>query len=186
MSKNYEMRFSGAGGQGLMLMGDVLAHAAGAEDNEIVLTKSYGPEARGGACRSELIVNKSEISYPAITAPNFVLCMSQQSCMNFTGDLADDAILLTDSGFVKELPELKDSVRVYALPLTQLAVESTGKAVAANVVAVGAASVLCDLLSTDTISNALEECFPEKFHASNKKAFCAGIKAAKALLRKGC
>lgn len=180
--KHFELRFSGSGGQGLMLMGDVLAHAAGSEDNEILLTKSYGPESRGGACRSELIVDHSEITYPAITAPNFVLCMSQLSCTSYTKDLAEGAIVLIDSGFVKEVPQLPESVKVYSLPLTQLAVEATGKAVAANVVAVGAASVLCDIASRESIGEALQACFAARFHESNKAAFAAGIKAAEALL----
>lgn len=180
--KHFEMRFSGSGGQGLMTTGDVFAHAAGYEDNEILLTKSYGPESRGGAARSELIIDHNEITYPAISAPNFVLCMSQLSCMSYTGDLADDAILLIDNGFVKELPVLKDNVRIYELPLTQIAVETTGKAIAANVVAVGAASVLCDVASRETLEEALKDCFSSRFHESNIMAFNAGIKAAETLL----
>lgn len=182
MGKHFEMRFSGAGGQGLMLMGDVFAHAAGFEDHEILLTKSYGPESRGGACRSELIVDSGEITYPAITAPDFVLCMSQKSCMSYTGDIADNGILLTDSSFVEEMPKLKKSVQIYTLPLTDLAVEATGKAVAANVVAIGAVSVLCPIVSRASVEEALSVCFPAKFHASNKLAFEIGIKVAEELL----
>lgn len=182
MRKHFEMRFSGSGGQGLMLMGDVFAHAAGFEDNEILLTKSYGPESRGGACRSELIIDSAEITYPAISSPDFVLCMSQKSCMSYTADLSDNSVLLTDSSFVSEMPKLKKSVTTYTLPLTDLAVEATGKAVAANVVAIGAVSVLFPVVSREAIEEALKVCFPAKFHASNVLAFEAGIKAAKELL----
>jgi Pyruvate/2-oxoacid:ferredoxin oxidoreductase gamma subunit len=63
--EHYEMRFGGSGGQGMMLMGDVMAQAAGiSEGREVVLLKSYGPEARGGACRSELIIDSGSINYP--------------------------------------------------------------------------------------------------------------------------
>ena len=70
---HYEMRFAGSGGQGMMLMGDIMAEAAGGlDDKEIVLTRSYGPEARGGACRSELIIDTRPIDYPTVRHPDFV------------------------------------------------------------------------------------------------------------------
>jgi 2-oxoglutarate ferredoxin oxidoreductase subunit gamma len=88
MSKQYEFRFGGAGGQGLMLMGDIFAEAAGTKaGKEIVLTRSYGPEARGGACRSELIVSNQPINYPAVRNPHFVVAMSQQACDKYHGDI---------------------------------------------------------------------------------------------------
>ena len=105
---HYEMRFGGSGGQGMMLMGDVMAQAAGIQEGkEVVLLKSYGPEARGGACRSELITDTDSVNYPALTTPNFVLAMSQLACDSYTADMdQENGVLLVDSGLVSKVPEL--------------------------------------------------------------------------------
>jgi 2-oxoglutarate ferredoxin oxidoreductase subunit gamma len=179
---HYEMRFGGSGGQGMMLMGDVLAQAAGiGEGKEVLLLKSYGPEARGGACRSELIIDSAPIDYPALTRPDFVLAMSQLACDSYTGDMdRENGVLLTDSELVHTVPaEVK---RVCALPLTRLAVESTGRAIAANVAALGAIAVLSRGAGEDAVRKAVLARFPAKLHEMNLKAFQAGVDAARALL----
>ncbi len=104
--EHYEMRFGGSGGQGMMLMGDVLAQSAGiSEGREVVLLKSYGPEARGGACRSELIIDSGSINYPALTKPDFVLAMSQLACDSYTDDMdKENGALLVDEELVKNVP----------------------------------------------------------------------------------
>ena len=179
---HYEMRFSGTGGQGMMLMGDVMAQAAGiAGGNEVVLTKSYGPESRGGACRSELIVDEQNINYPVVAKPDFVLAMSQLACDQYITDLKEDGVLLLDSGLVRKQPEQVKNL--YAIPLTQLAVETTGKAITANVVALGAISVLSPAAQAESILDAVLARFPEKLHAINQKAFEAGAAAAKAMVQ---
>lgn len=180
--RHYEMRFSGSGGQGMMLMGDVMAQAAGIrEGKEVVLLKSYGPEARGGACRSELITDTETVDYPALTKPDFVLAMSQLACDSYTADLdPENGVLLTDAELVRQVPE---NVRhVYAIPLTKIAKEETGKAITANVVALGAISVLSRGAGTEAVRSAVLERFPEKLHAMNIRAFEAGAAAAMALL----
>lgn len=104
---HYEYRFSGSGGQGLMLLGDIMAQAAGClEGKQILLTKSYGPEARGGACRSEMILSDEPINYPAVTSPDLMLAMSQKACDSYRGDLHEGRILLLDEELVHSVPEL--------------------------------------------------------------------------------
>lgn len=181
-AEHYEMRFGGSGGQGMMLMGDVMAKAAGiSEGKEIVLLKSYGPEARGGACRSELICDSEPINYPALTKPDFVLAMSQLACDSYTGDM-DKAggVLLIDSGLVHRTPD--DVKCVYSIPLTEIAKRETGKAITANVVALGAISVLSRAASPESVKSAVLARFPEKLHEMNIRAFDAGANAARALL----
>lgn len=181
-TQHYEMRFSGSGGQGMMLMGDVLAQAAGIEDGkEVVLLKSYGPEARGGACRSELISDIAPINYPALRQPDFVLAMSQLACDSYTADMDPEAgVLLVDSGLVDRVPE--NVKHVYRIPLTDIARRETGKVITANVVALGAISILSRVAGEESVKRAVLAQFPEKLHAVNIKAFEAGAAAAKALL----
>ena len=181
MGNHYEMRFAGSGGQGMMLMGDIFAQAVGGfAEKEIVLTRSYGPEARGGACRSELITDVKPINYPSVRRPDFVLAMSQQACDKYHADMGDDGIMLIDPRFVRKVPAgLK---RVYSIPMTQLAEEVTGKALAANVVAIGAIAALTGVVDTALVERAIQEHFAPKLRESNDKAFAAGVKAAKELL----
>ena len=181
-NQHYEMRFGGSGGQGMMLMGDVMAQAAGIQEGkEVVLLKSYGPEARGGACRSELITDAEAVNYPALTRPDFVLAMSQLACDSYTADMdKENGVLLTDADLVRKIPE--DVKHVYAIPLTRIAKEETGKVITANVVALGAISVLSKGAGTEAVKAAVLGRFPEKLHAINIKAFEAGAAAARALL----
>lgn len=179
---HYEMRFGGSGGQGMMLMGDVMAQAAGIQEGkEVVLLKSYGPEARGGACRSELITDVDAVDYPALTTPDFVLAMSQLACDSYTADMdQENGVLLVDSGLVTRVPETVK--HVYSIPLTEIAKKETGKVITANVVALGAISVLSKGAGEDSVKSAVLNRFPEKLHAVNIKAFDAGAAAARALL----
>ena len=178
----YEMRFGGTGGQGMMLMGDIMAQAAGIrEGKEVVLLKSYGPEARGGACRSELILDEEAINYPALTKPDFVLAMSQQACDQYTVDMdRENGVLLVDSTLVEHVPE--EVRHAYRIPLTRIAREITGKVITANVVALGAVSVLSRGPGREAVQDAVMARFPEKLRDMNKRAFQAGVEAAVAAL----
>jgi len=181
MKKHYEMRFGGTGGQGMMLMGDLTAQAAGIkEGKEILLTKSYGPESRGGACRSEIIIDDDKITYPVVSEPDVVLAMSQQACDSYTGDLADGGIIIIDSDIVKTVPQ--GSRDIVSIPITRIAREVTGRELAANIVALGAAAVLSDVLDEEAMKEAVIERFPAEFSEANVKAFNAGAAAAEEII----
>lgn len=168
---NYQLRFAGTGGQGMMLIGDLMAHYYGlVEDKQIVLLKSYGPEARGGACRSELIVDENEC-YPAITCPDFLLSMSQLSYDLYTEDGDEDTVILVDSELVKKTDDRFR--KTYKLPLTDIAREKTGRSICANIVALGA---MCRILKIDPekMLEILKSDLPQKILDINLIAFKAG------------
>ena len=168
---NFQLRFSGTGGQGLMLIGDLMAHYYGIkQDKQIVLLKSYGPEARGGACRSELIVDEDHC-YPAITSPDFLLCMSKQSYELYTKDANDKTIILVDEHLVNQTDD-KFSL-TYKVPLTDIAKEKTGKTICANIVALGAMSKLLNI-DYDLMLEVINEKLPKKILDINLLAFKQG------------
>lgn len=179
MSKHFEIRFSGSGGQGMMLMGDIMAMAAGIFDNkEILLMKSYGPEARGGACRSELIIDDGEITYPAITCPNLVLAMTQLSCNKYSADVAEDGAMLIDCDLVQFAPDNPKSI--YSIPITRISEEVTGKKLSANVVALGAMTAISNCVSKEAMRWAIQQKFSKPEVAeTNLRAFDAGFNAIK-------
>lgn len=170
---NYQLRFSGTGGQGMMLIGDLMAHYYGLKmDKQIVLLKSYGPEARGGACRSELIVDDQEC-YPAITSPDFLLCMSKQSYELYTKDANDNTVVLIDEDLVSNCDDKFSST--YKIPLTSIAKEKTGKTICANVVALGAITKILNI-DYETMLEVLKEKLPKKVLDINLVAFEQGYK----------
>ena len=171
---NYQLRFSGTGGQGMMLIGDLMAYYYGlVENKQIVLLKSYCPEARGGACRSELIVDEEEC-YPAITRPDFLLAMSQQAYDLYTEDADEKTIILVDEELVKKTDERFPNT--YRLPLTQIAKDKTGKAICANIVALGAMTRILNI-DHDKMPEVLKEKLPERILKINLTAYEEGYDA---------
>ncbi|HHY94001.1 MAG TPA: 2-oxoacid:ferredoxin oxidoreductase subunit gamma [Firmicutes bacterium] len=176
-----ELRLSGSGGQGLMLAGQILAEAAGVyEGHHVVQTRSYGPEARGGASRSEVIISDQEIDYPEVTAPDIVLAMTQEAASKYHSDLKPEGILIIDPQFVYEPPRLQPGQRLYAIPLTALAAEKSGRKVTANMVALGVICALGGLVGPAALERAVLARVPCGTEDMNRRALQAGLEAARA------
>jgi 2-oxoglutarate ferredoxin oxidoreductase subunit gamma len=179
MSQRYELRFSGAGGQGLILAGIIMAEAAAIYDGKQALqSQSYGPEARGGASKSEVIISEDPIDYPKATAVDALLALTQESCNKYSGDLKDDGILLVDSDLVKKIP--KGNFRVFRIPIINTAKNEVGRTIVANIVALGAMVALTGIISKVSAEKAVLARVPEAFVELNRKAFQAGYDKAMA------
>src|SRR5512138_1966714 len=93
----YEIRLAGEGGQGLILAGIILGEAAAIYDGKkAIQTQSYGPEARGGASKSEVIVSTSDIDYPKVTSADALVVMSQEACDKYAADLQREGLMIVD------------------------------------------------------------------------------------------
>lgn len=177
MSKKYEIRLSGSGGQGLILAGKVLAEAAVIYDGKnATQSQSYGPEARGGASRSEVIISDEEIIFPKAQNIDLLVALTQESCSVYCKDLKEDGILLVDSKLVSEVPEGK--YRIYKVPIVDIALEETGKILAANIVALGLVTELSGVVSRNAVESAILSRVPKGTEEMNRKAFLAGLKKA--------
>ncbi|MGB9628054.1 MAG: 2-oxoacid:acceptor oxidoreductase family protein [Thermodesulfobacteriota bacterium] len=176
MGYRYEIRLSGSGGQGLILMGIILAEAVGVYEKKYVAqTQSYGPEARGGSSKSEVIVSDEEIDYPKAMKLDFLLAMNQKSCDEFYPDLKEDGVLLVDSTFVSQLPTPK----AYQIPFTRIAREKFKREVVANIIALGALTELTPIVSRRAMEKAVLTRVPKGTEKLNREALRAGISAAK-------
>lgn len=173
-----QLRLSGTGGQGLILGGIILAEAALLDGKHAVQSQSYGPEARGGSSKSEVLTSDTVIRYPKITKPDVVLAMSQEAAQKYTADLMEDGILVTDSLFVQKLPE-KTYKKVYELPITQTAQEGFGKALFANIVALGAIVKITGVVSIESLTKAVLARVPKGTEEINQKAIQLGIALVK-------
>ena len=176
MSFRYEIRLSGSGGQGIILMGIILAEAIGVYDGKCVAqTQSYGPEARGGSSKSEVIVSDEEIDYPKAMKPDLLLAMNQKSCDEFYADLKPEGLLIVDSTFVTQIPTTK----AFQIPFTRIAREKFKREVVANIVALGALAQLSPLVSSKAMEAAVLARVPKGTEKLNRDALKAGMAAAK-------
>jgi 2-oxoglutarate ferredoxin oxidoreductase subunit gamma len=172
--RRYEVRLAGTGGQGAILAGVILADAAIRDGKNAVQTQSYGPEARGGASRSEVVVSAGEVDYPKVLKPDITLCMSQEACDRYSGQMRQDGLLILDTDHVSRAP----TTRGVRIPLTSLAREVTERAITANVVALGLLAGLTDIVSRESLEDAVKARAPEGTEELNLKALAAGYEAA--------
>lgn len=176
MGYRYDIRLSGSGGQGLILMGIILAEAIGVYDGKFVAqTQSYGPEARGGSSKAEVVVSDQEIDYPKALKLDLLLAMNQKSCDDYYMDLKATGILIVDSTFVTQVP----LPRAYRIPLTRIARDTFKREMVANIIALGAISKLTPIVSAKAIEAAVLARVPKGTEQLNRDALRAGISAAR-------
>jgi 2-oxoglutarate ferredoxin oxidoreductase subunit gamma len=176
----YEIRLSGSGGQGLIFAGIILAEAAGIHDGKYVCqTQSYGPEARGGASKAEVVISDQEIDYPKAIKPDLLLAMNQKACDAYFFDLKPAGMLIVDSTFVKQLP----TTRAVAIPFTRIAREKLGKEIGANIIALGALATLSGAVSLSSLEAAVMSRAQRGTEDFNRKALELGIKSARNALK---
>jgi 2-oxoglutarate ferredoxin oxidoreductase subunit gamma len=172
-----EFRFSGSGGQGIILAATVLAEVACAGDFEVVQTQNYGPEARGGASAAEVIVSRAPIDYPEVRRPDLTLCLSQEAFAKYAAATRPDGVVLYDSGLV-DPGEHGVAARLVGLPFTATARELAGTPQAANMVALGALEGLLALVGYDALVEGVRSRVPRRHLDGNLQAVRAGYDAA--------
>lgn len=180
MSERYEIRFSGSGGQGMILAGIIMAEAAAIYgDKNAVQSQSYGPESRGGASKAEVIISHGPIDYPKATAIDCMLAMTQEACTKYHGDIKSGGILLVDTEEVKTLP--KGDFKVLSFPIIAAAREELGKTIVANIISLGMIAELTGVVTHEAVEKAVLSRVPAAFLDLNKKALQIGFEKAKTL-----
>lgn len=169
----YEIRLSGAGGQGLILVGKIMAEAAAIyDDMNATQSQSYGPEARGGASRSEVIISDGDIDYPKAINIDLLLAMTQEAADKYSLDVKKDGIIIVDTMYVKSAP--KGNFKVFSYPITDIAEDKVGKKITANLVALGIIEKHAGIISEEAIIQAIRTRVPKGTEDLNIKAFRLG------------
>lgn len=180
----YEVRIGGFGGQGVVTMAMVAGETASLYDKKyVVQTQSYGPEARGGASKSELVISDEEIDYPKVQAPDVFVVLSRAAYLEYIHGLKDDGILIIDEDLVKIEGDLPKTVKVYRIPATRIADKEVGSKQATNIVMLGALTVITKILSVEGLKARIEERWP-RFLKTNMLALELGMKAGEDALAK--
>ena len=177
------MVFSGSGGQGIITASIIIAEAAVLHENLIaVQSQTYGPEARGGASRSDVIISEAAINFPKVIEPNVLVCLTQEAYDKFSPIVQPGGFLLTDNKFV--ITNRKSDARQIELPMYATVMEKIGKPIVFNICMLGAVQSLTSLVRPESIMKVLESRIPAGFLDMNRKALTLGIEMGKTYERK--
>ena len=173
MQERCRIVFSGSGGQGVITAAIILAEATVMYGGlNAVQSQSYGPEARGGATRSDVIVSESEIFFPKVLQPNVLICLTQTAFEKYKNILRPGGILITDSGLVK--PDNRVDARKIQLPLYKAVMDEIGKPVVFNISVLGAVTAIKPIVNTESIIEVLKKRLPAELVNLNRKALELG------------
>ena len=176
MPKRWEVRFGGFGGQGIVLSSVVLGLAAVYDDKYAAQRASYGSEARGGRCRSEVIISDEEISYPLIDNLTTIVIMSQQAFDSYLNELKPGGLLIVDPDMVDE-PDKRKDIKVLKIPAAKTA-DAIGNRIIANMIMLGALQASTSMVTTGSLKKSIEDSVPKRFVELNIKAMSEGQKLA--------
>lgn len=173
----YEIRLSGAGGQGMILAGIILAEAGVLVDGlNVSQSQSYGPESRGGASRAEVVFDEDQIDFPKVIKPDLLLCLTQEAFNQYADDLKSYGVIIADSRIdISKINEkLKDNV--YKVDILDFAAKKIGKEIAANMIVLGIiAKIIQQKVPVEFIKKAIIEKVPPKTVDTNMEAFELGF-----------
>jgi 2-oxoglutarate ferredoxin oxidoreductase subunit gamma len=177
-----EVRFAGFGGQGIIKSGIIVGTAACIHARKnAVQTQSYGPESRGGACKSEVVIAEDQIDFPKVVKPDILIVMSQHAYNEYAEDLKSGGTLIMDSHMIPHEKELSKT-KIFRVPATKMA-EKIGRRIVANIVMLGAATAITNLLDKRAVREAIKGNVPRGTEKLNLKAFEKGYEFGNCLLR---
>jgi 2-oxoglutarate ferredoxin oxidoreductase subunit gamma len=169
----WHISLSGTGGQGIILAGIILAEAAILEGKQAIQTQSYGPEARGGASKAEVIISDAAIDYPKILVADILLAMSQEACTKYVGILKKGGKLLVDTTNVQDIPAI--DAEILSAAITKAAREQLGNAMFANIVALGVLVAGTGIVTRESILKAVLRRVPKGTEDVNQRALEIGF-----------
>jgi 2-oxoglutarate ferredoxin oxidoreductase subunit gamma len=172
--ERYRMVFCGSGGQGVITASILLAEAAVFHEGwNAVQTQMYGPEARGGVTRADLIISPVEINFPKVTQPNILVALSQAAYDHYAAIIRPGGLLLTDSFFVRQKPNV--DARQKELPFHRTALEQLGAAQPANICLLGALVSITGIVKPESLRAAVESRFAGSGAEANLRALALGL-----------
>jgi 2-oxoglutarate ferredoxin oxidoreductase subunit gamma len=173
-----EVRFAGFGGQGIIKSGIIVAAAASIHENKnAVQTQSYGPESRGGACKSEVVISGEEIDFPKVVEPDVLVVMSQHAYNDYAEDVKSGGTVILDPDMIPREKNLKN-LKIYRVPATKMA-EGLGRKIVANIVMLGAFISITELLDEKAVKESIKENIPKGTEELNLAAFEQGFEYGK-------
>lgn len=169
----FEMRLSGSGGQGMILAAVIMSEAVGHNRN-VVQSQSYGPEARGGASKADVVISTNEIFYPKAMNLDLLLAMTQEALDSYYGGLKEGGTLVVDTTLITDFP----TEDYFGLPFTRLAREEAGHIMVANVIALATIAEITGIVTRDELTKAVLKRAPRGTEEKNERAIKIGFEEA--------
>jgi 2-oxoglutarate ferredoxin oxidoreductase subunit gamma len=175
-----EIRFAGFGGQGIIKSGIITAAAACLYGGKnAVQTQSYGPESRGGACKSEVVISEEEIDFPKVVEPDILVLMSQHAYNDYIDEVKSEGTVILDPNMIPREKELKN-MKVFRVPATKIA-EELGRKIVANIVMLGAFVAITGAIDENALKESIKANIPKGTEELNLTAFKRGYEYGKNL-----
>lgn len=175
-TERWEACLAGSGGQGIISAGIILAEAAVLAGLNAVQTQSYGPESRGGASRSEVVLSDGEVDYPKTLHPDVLLALTADACGRYAARTRAEGLLIVDDR-VEPVPP--GPYRVVRAPITRIAADELGRPIVANIVALGVLAALTEIIPLDALERAVLARVPRGTEALNRAALHRGFDAGR-------
>jgi 2-oxoglutarate ferredoxin oxidoreductase subunit gamma len=167
------VRLAGFGGQGIVLAGMILGKAVTLYEGEnAVMTQSYGPEARGGACSADVVISRQRINYPRVTVPDVLVLMSEEAARTYGSDTVEQALVIINEDLVKTVPQGR-TLKIRRVPATGIA-ERLGRVIVANIVMLGFVTAVSGIVSLESMRKAVLGSIPRGTEELNLSALQAG------------
>lgn len=179
-----EIRISGSGGQGVILASVILGTAASIyEGKETIQSQSYGPEARGGASKADVIISDLPIRYPKAREIDIIVCLTQKAADKYIKTVKTGGIVIVDSDFVS-IGKTRKKIKEYSLPLSSATMNEMGKIIALNVVSLSALVAITNIVSVESLEKAVMDSAPKGTEKFNLRALEIGREIAQKCLDK--
>lgn len=176
-----QLRFTGAGGQGIIMATIILAEAAFLDGRQVVQSQSYGPEARGGMCKAEVIIDDRAIYYTKVDKPTLLLALTQDALNKYIRNIPRDTIIVTDDSI--SIPDrINERQRVIKLPILHSACEVINNKMSANIISCGIINELLGLASEKSLRQAVMNHIPKGTEVLNERAMQLGMRLARGVI----
>jgi len=177
--KRCRLVLSGSGGQGVITAAIILAETAVLHENlNAVQSQAYGPEARGGSTRSDVIISGEPINFPKVYQPNVLICLTQPAYNKFYPIIRPGGLLVTDSRFV-DIERKADAIQKQ-LPMYETVMEKIGKPIVFNICMLGAVVALTELIRPESVRKVLKGRIPSGFLEMNYQSLDIGLSLGEA------
>lgn len=170
-----EIIFTGLGGQGIVKSGIILAEAAVIQGKHVVQMQNYGPESRGGSCRSDVIISEEKVSYPVVEKPSILLALSQSGFDKYMETCNENTIIITDKSI-----DTRGFKNVRKFDIFDCVENQIKNLQAINILCLGILSKIIKDIDKDALKEAIADNVPKSTIDSNLIAFSKGIELEEA------
>jgi 2-oxoglutarate ferredoxin oxidoreductase subunit gamma len=174
----YDIIVAGFGGQGVLVIGNLLAYAAMIEGKHVTYLPVYGVEMRGGTANCTVVISSNHIGSPVVGKPHAAIVMNLPSLIKYEPLVLPNGLLFLNSSLIEPKETYRKDIEILSIPVNEIAIDN-GNPKLANMVALGAFNEKIKLVQMTSLFESLEKVLDERYHhliPSNIKAIEVGAR----------